>query len=72
MVAGRGSSRGNVTDMRTDPKLARRRRAELNRRLRLAFIAGAEERSRRTVGRSLTDAELRRIIQRYPGDVADS
>jgi hypothetical protein len=51
-------------------KLAARRR-DLNRRLRLAFIAGAEGRSRETVGRGLTDEELERIIERYPGDVKD-
>jgi hypothetical protein len=47
------------------------RRRELNRRLRLAFVAGAEARSRETVGRGLTADELRRVIERYAGDVAD-
>ena len=47
------------------------RRSALNRRLRVAFIAGAEERSRDTAGRGLTDEELERIIERYPGDVKD-
>ena len=37
----------------------------LNRRLRLAFISGAEAHSRRTLGRGLTDEELRRIIARF-------
>jgi hypothetical protein len=47
------------------------RRSALNRRLRIAFIAGAEERSRETTGRGLTEEELERIIERYPGDVKD-
>ena len=45
------------------------RRKELNRRLRAAFIAGAEERSRETVGRGLTGEELERVLRRYPGDL---
>jgi hypothetical protein len=44
-------------------------RQDLNRRLRLAFLAGAEERSRQDLGRGLTEAELRAILDRYPGDV---
>jgi hypothetical protein len=44
---------------------------ELNRRLRAAFIAGDEERSRREVGRGLTDEELERALRRYPGDVPE-
>jgi hypothetical protein len=44
---------------------------ELNRRLRVAFIAGAEERSRETVGRGLSEEELRRVLRRYPGDVPE-
>jgi len=43
----------------------------LNRKLRLAFIAGAEERSRREVGRPLTADELRRVLLRYPGDLPE-
>ena len=46
-------------------------RQELNRRLRLAFIAGSEERSQRELGRGLTDVELRRILRRYPGDLPE-
>jgi hypothetical protein len=45
------------------------RRAELNRRLRQAFIDGAEEESRREHGRGLTAEELRRVLRRYPGDM---
>ena len=45
------------------------KRRNLNQRLRMAFIAGAEDRSRSVVGRSLTDEELRRILVQYPGDL---
>jgi hypothetical protein len=59
-------------DMRTDAQVAEtRRRAELNRRLRLAFLAGAEERSVREHGRGLTADELRRVLRRYPGDLPE-
>jgi hypothetical protein len=51
-------------------RLAARRR-DLNQRLRLAFVAGAEQRSRQTVGRGLTDEELQRVMRRYPGDLPD-
>jgi hypothetical protein len=47
------------------------RRAELNRELRQAFIDGAEERSRRELGRGLTQDELDRILKRYPGDLPE-
>ena len=45
------------------------RRARLNKRLRQAFLEGAEEDSRRRLGRGLTAEELERILWRYPGDV---
>jgi hypothetical protein len=45
---------------------------ELNRRLRLAFLAGAEERSVREEGRGLTEAELKAVLRRYPGDLPKS
>jgi hypothetical protein len=61
----------SVADRPAESKRLAARRSELNRRLRLAFIAGAEERSRETTGRGLSDDELRRIMERYPGDVAD-
>jgi len=48
-----------------------RRLRELNRRLRVAFIAGAEERSRETVGRGLSEEELGRVLRRYPGDLPE-
>jgi hypothetical protein len=44
-------------------------RRRLNHRLRAAFIAGAEEDSRRRLGRGLTREELERVLRRYPGDV---
>ena len=45
------------------------RRARLNERLRAEFIAGAEEDSRRRLGRALTAKELERVLRRYPGDI---
>ena len=42
---------------------------ELNRRLRVAFIAVAEEQSQREAGRGLTEQELERVLRRYPGDL---
>jgi len=47
------------------------RRRELNRKLRRAFVEGAEERSQRELGRGLTAEELRRILRRYPGDLRE-
>ncbi len=44
---------------------------ELNRRLRTAFLAGAEEQMRRDHGRGLTDDELRRVMAEYPGDLPE-
>ena len=44
------------------------RRARLNLRLRRAFLEGAEEDSRRRLGRGLTAEELERVLRRYPGD----
>ena len=48
---------------------ARRPQVFPDRRLRVAFIAGAEERSRRELGRGLSEEELERVLRRYPGDV---
>ena len=47
------------------------RRERLNKRLRAAFIEGAEEDSRRRLGRGLTAEELERVLWRYPGDVPE-
>jgi len=46
------------------------RRARLNQRLRQAFIEGAEEDSRRRLGRGLTAEEYEQVLRRYPGDMA--
>ncbi len=43
--------------------------AALNRRLRLAFLEGAEEQSQRALGRPLDANELKHIAERYPGDI---
>jgi hypothetical protein len=45
------------------------RRRRLNERLRASFISGAEEESRRRLGRGLTRDELEQILRRYPADV---
>jgi hypothetical protein len=44
-------------------------RGRLNERLRQAFAAGAEEQSRQSRGRSLSDDELQQIHDRYPGNL---
>ena len=54
------------------PDTADERRARLNERLRQAFIEGAEEDSRRRLGRGLTSEELERVLRHYPGDVEGS
>jgi hypothetical protein len=46
-------------------------RGMLNRELRAAFIAGAEERSIRDKGRGLSKSELRSILARYSGDLPE-
>jgi hypothetical protein len=57
--------------MRTEPNWPTQRFVELNRRLRLAFVRGAEERSVREGGRGLTEAELKAVLRRYPGDLGE-
>jgi hypothetical protein len=47
------------------------RRKRLNKRLRAAFIEGAEEDSRRRLDRGLTREELERVLWRYPGDITE-
>ena len=44
-------------------------RAVLNQKLRAAFVEGAEEDSRRRLGRGLTEEELERVLRHYPGDM---
>jgi hypothetical protein len=60
----------SMADRQAEAKRLAACRRDLNQRLRFAFIAGAEERSRETVGRELTGAELHRVLRRYPGDLA--
>ena len=47
------------------------RRERLNKRLRQAFLEGAEEDSRRRLGRGLTAEELERVLWHFPGDVPE-
>ena len=58
-----------VNQKPSQPTDRSKRFRELNRRLRVAFIAGAEERSRRELGRGLSEEELERVLRRYPGDL---
>jgi hypothetical protein len=58
-----------VNEQPRQPTGSASRRSALNRRLRVAFIAGAEERSRRELGRGLSEEELERVLRRYPGDL---
>jgi hypothetical protein len=43
-------------------------RLALSKRLHIEFIAGAEEDSRRRLGRGLTAEELERVLRHFPGD----
>jgi hypothetical protein len=56
-----------VSDRRIKPLRSELRRP-LRDRLRAEFIAGAEEDSRRRLGRGLTAEELERAVRHYPGD----
>jgi len=60
-----------MADQRAESKSLTERRANLNRRLRLAFMKGAEEHSRREAGRGLSEEEFERVLRRYPGDLPD-
>ena len=53
--------------LRGVPKPDGGRMDELRRRLRLAYVDGAEEWARENVGRRLTTDELGRVIGRYVG-----
>lgn len=44
------------------------RRVRLRQHERAAFREGAEEHSRATLGRDLTNDELKRVVRRFPGD----
>jgi hypothetical protein len=60
---------GAVTDlaMALEERARSKRVDQLDRRGRLAYVAGAEEESRR-LGRPLTDEELDRVLRRFPAD----
>ena len=58
--------------LRGVPKPDGGRLEELNRRLRQAYLQGAEEDSQKRLGRGLTGEELERALRHYPGDVPES
>jgi hypothetical protein len=58
-----------LPEMRDTSRDAVDQRKCVNERLRAALIAGAEEASRRRLGRGLTREELERVLRRYPGDI---
>jgi hypothetical protein len=60
-----------VSERSFEPIESPARRQALNRRLRIAFIAGAEEDSRSRLGRGLSEEDLRRVLRRYPGDLPE-
>jgi len=60
----RPEDRDGTEAQTAERNLERRRR--LNERLRQAFLEGAEEDSRRRLGRGLTAEELERVLRRYP------
>jgi hypothetical protein len=39
--------------------------AERERRIRMAYLGGAEEWSRKTLGRGLTEGELEGVVRRF-------
>ena len=47
----------------------RLRRERLRIRLRIEWLAGAEEEHRRRTGRPMTAEELARVLRQYPGDI---
>ncbi len=57
---------GRMSEQPDRPSEQEVRRRERKRRLRLAFLEGAETRSRDTLGRGLTHDELRRVIEWFP------
>ena len=48
---------------------AAERRRRLNARLRIEWLAGAQEEWRKRTGRPMTVDELERVVQEYPGDL---
>jgi hypothetical protein len=80
VVAGMGRAPGDrgpatldcVDDLKARAASADQKRlARLNKRLRQAFIDGAEMDSRRRLGRGLTAEALERVLRRYPGDLPE-
>jgi hypothetical protein len=74
VLTGEGSDENDgeleaLTDLSI--KLRELRAAELRttreKRSRAAYLQGAEEDSRATLGRPLTSRELERVLRRYPG-----
>jgi hypothetical protein len=59
----------HVNQQPRQPTDIARRRTARNRRLRIAFIAGAEEDPRSRLGRGLSEEELEGVLRRYPGDL---
>jgi hypothetical protein len=60
-----------VDDLKARAAADQDRRERLNKRLRAAFLEGAEEDSRRRLGRGLTAEELERVLWHYPGGVPE-
>jgi hypothetical protein len=54
------SERGQIAPPKPDPDA-------LDARLRAAYLAGAEEYTRATLGRGLTPDELAGVLRRFPG-----
>jgi hypothetical protein len=62
-------SSGPYPLQRRYPPELRERAVRLNKRLRAAFVAGAEEDSQRRLGRGQTADEQERVLWHYPGDI---
>ena len=60
-----------TTDQASTDRADQDRRARLNRRLRAAFLEGAEADSRQRHGRGMTTEELERVLWHYPGDIVE-
>jgi len=72
LPTGRGVASGTINDMSErsrEPIEHTARRRELSRKLRCAFIEGAEEDPLRRLDRGLSEEELERVVRRYPGDL---
>lgn len=72
-VTGEGNSevealRDLSDQLRGIPKPDGDRMQELRARLRLAYLTGAEERSRKHIGPPLSESEAVRVIHRFPSE----